>query len=271
MPLYLRFVKRRGRLRRPAAERLPRDAAGEHGHRRRSASGCDQASVLGMLEDLAEANAAEGKVRRRSGRSSARCSRKAWARTTPTRSGSPSCCASPRRTPTATTQTVSLADYIGRMKEGQEEIYYVTADTFAAAKNSPHLEIFRKKGIEVLLLSDRVDEWMVGHLTEFDGKPLQSRGQGRPRPGQAGGRGREEGSRRRPPTSSRTCSRRCKAALGDARQGRARHAPPDRFAGLPGGGRARHARQPGAHAQGGRAEGAGHRSRSSKSTRSTRW
>jgi len=71
-------------------------------------------------------------------------------------------------------QTVSLADYIGRMKEGQEKIYYVTADTFNAAKNSPHLEIFRKKGIEVLLLSDRVDEWVVGHLTEFDGKPLQS-------------------------------------------------------------------------------------------------
>ena len=71
-------------------------------------------------------------------------------------------------------QTVSLADYIGRMKEGQEKIYFVTADTFNAAKNSPHLEIFRKKGIEVLLLSDRVDEWVVGHLTEFDGKHLQS-------------------------------------------------------------------------------------------------
>jgi len=71
-------------------------------------------------------------------------------------------------------QTVSLADYIGRMKEGQEKIYFVTADTFNAAKNSPHLEIFRKKGIEVLLLSDRVDEWVVGHLTEFDGKQLQS-------------------------------------------------------------------------------------------------
>jgi molecular chaperone HtpG len=71
-------------------------------------------------------------------------------------------------------QTVSLADYISRMKEGQEKIYFVTADTFNAAKNSPHLEIFRKKGIEVLLLSDRVDEWVVGHLTEFDGKQLQS-------------------------------------------------------------------------------------------------
>jgi len=73
-----------------------------------------------------------------------------------------------------TEQSVSLADYVSRMKEGQEKIYYVTAETFLAAKNSPHLEIFRKKGIEVLLLSDRVDEWVVGHLTEFDGKQLQS-------------------------------------------------------------------------------------------------
>jgi molecular chaperone HtpG len=71
-------------------------------------------------------------------------------------------------------ETVSLADYIGRMKEGQDKIYYVTADGFNAAKNSPHLEIFRKKGVEVLLLSDRVDEWVVGHLTEFDGKQLVS-------------------------------------------------------------------------------------------------
>jgi molecular chaperone HtpG len=71
-------------------------------------------------------------------------------------------------------ETVSLADYVSRMKDGQEKIYYVTAETFTAAKNSPHLEIFRKKGIEVLLLSDRVDEWVTGHLTEFDGKSLQS-------------------------------------------------------------------------------------------------
>lgn len=69
---------------------------------------------------------------------------------------------------------VSLADYVGRMKEGQETIYYVTADTLAAAKSSPQLEIFRKKGIEVLLLTDRVDEWMLSHVYEFDGKPLQS-------------------------------------------------------------------------------------------------
>ena len=71
-------------------------------------------------------------------------------------------------------ETVSLADYVSRMKEGQDKIYFVTAETFTAAKNSPHLEIFRKKGIEVLLLSDRVDEWVTGHLTEFEGKTLQS-------------------------------------------------------------------------------------------------
>ncbi|MEE9493574.1 MAG: molecular chaperone HtpG [Gammaproteobacteria bacterium] len=71
-------------------------------------------------------------------------------------------------------ETVSLQDYIGRMKEAQEKIYYITADSFAAAKNSPHLEVFRKKGIEVLLLSDRVDEWLSSHLTDFDGKQLVS-------------------------------------------------------------------------------------------------
>ncbi len=69
---------------------------------------------------------------------------------------------------------VSLTEYVGRMKDGQEAIYYITADSLAAAKSSPQLEIFRKKGIEVLLLVDRVDEWMLAHLFEFDGKPLQS-------------------------------------------------------------------------------------------------
>ena len=71
-------------------------------------------------------------------------------------------------------QSVSLEDYIGRMKEGQDKIYYIVTDSFEASKNSPHLEIFRKKGIEVLLMADRMDEWMMGHVTEFDGKQLQS-------------------------------------------------------------------------------------------------
>ncbi len=71
-------------------------------------------------------------------------------------------------------QTVSLNDYVSRMKEGQDKIYYITADSFAAAKSSPHLEIFRKKGVEVLLMYDRVDEWVMSNLTEFEGKKLQS-------------------------------------------------------------------------------------------------
>jgi HSP90 family molecular chaperone len=71
-------------------------------------------------------------------------------------------------------QNVSLPEYVSRMKEGQEAIYYVTADTLATAKNSPQLEIFKKKGIEVLLLTDRVDEWLLSHLYEYDGHPLQS-------------------------------------------------------------------------------------------------
>lgn len=75
---------------------------------------------------------------------------------------------------TSDTATVSLADYKARMKEGQDAIYYITADTLAAAKNSPQLEVFKKKGIEVLLMTERVDEWALSHLTEFDGTPLQS-------------------------------------------------------------------------------------------------
>ncbi len=71
-------------------------------------------------------------------------------------------------------QTVSLEEYVSRMKEGQEKIYFITADSYAAAKSSPHLELLRKKGIEVLLLSDRIDEWMMSYLTEFDGKMFQS-------------------------------------------------------------------------------------------------
>ncbi len=71
-------------------------------------------------------------------------------------------------------QNVSLDDYISRMQEGQDKIYYITAENYASAKNSPHLEIFRRKGLEVLLLSDRVDDWLVGYLTDYEGKHLQS-------------------------------------------------------------------------------------------------
>jgi len=75
-------------------------------------------------------------------------------------------------------QAVSLADYVSRMKVGQDAIYYVTAEAFSVARNSPHLEVFRKHGVEVLLLTDRIDEWVVAHLTEFEGRKLQSAGQG---------------------------------------------------------------------------------------------
>ncbi|HEY9191913.1 MAG TPA: molecular chaperone HtpG, partial [Methyloversatilis sp.] len=71
-------------------------------------------------------------------------------------------------------QSVSLADYLSRMKDGQSKIYYVTAESFKAAKNSPHLEVFRKKGIEVLLMTERVDEWVVGNLPDFEGRALVS-------------------------------------------------------------------------------------------------
>ncbi|PIX54049.1 MAG: molecular chaperone HtpG [Zetaproteobacteria bacterium CG_4_9_14_3_um_filter_54_145] len=77
-------------------------------------------------------------------------------------------------TTTTDEQSVSLGDYCARMLEGQETIYYITAESLAAAKHSPHLEVFRKKGIEVILLHDRIDEWLTSHLTEFDGKKLQS-------------------------------------------------------------------------------------------------
>jgi len=72
------------------------------------------------------------------------------------------------------TPAISLPDYVSRMKEEQEKIYYITAESFSAAKNSPHMEIFRKKGVEVLLMTDQIDEWLVSHLNEFDGKSLQS-------------------------------------------------------------------------------------------------
>ena len=102
-------------------------------------------------------------------------------------------------------QGVSFTDYVGRMKEGQEAIYYITADSLTAAKSSPQLEIFRKKGIEVLLFIDRVDGWMLSHLYEFDGKPLQSVARGGGRPGQAADEAEKKQAERRPRPSSR-CS-----------------------------------------------------------------
>jgi molecular chaperone HtpG len=109
---------------------------------------------------------------------------------------------------------VSLADYVSRMKEGQDKIYYVTAETFAAAKNSPHLEIFRKKGIEVLLMTDRVDEWALSSLTEFDGKPLQSVAKGGLDLGKLADEA-EKGEREREAGEYKDLIERIKKSLGD--------------------------------------------------------
>ena len=130
-------------------------------------------------------------------------------------------------------ETVSLADYLARVKEGQDKIYYVTADTFNAAKNSPHLEVFRKKGIEVLLLSDRVDEWVVGHLTEFQGKALVSVAKG----GLDLGALEDEAERKESEdeaTELKTLIDTDQEQSGRARQGCSRHPPADRVAGLSG-------------------------------------
>jgi len=110
-------------------------------------------------------------------------------------------------------QKVSFEDYVGRMKEGQDKIYYVTADTHAAAKSSPHLEIFRSKGIEVLLLSDRVDEWVVSNLTEFDGKQLVSVAKGALDLGQLGDEERQE--QEKEASEHKELTERVKKALGD--------------------------------------------------------
>jgi molecular chaperone HtpG len=173
MPLYLRFV--RGVV---DSNNLPLNVSREILQESRDIEtirgGCVK-KVLGMLESLADSEEAEDKEKYV----------KFWKEFGRVlKEGTGEDFANKERiakllrfasTHTDTTEeSVSLADYVARMKEGQEKIYYVTAETFTAAKNSPHLEIFRKKGIEVLLLSDRVDEWVTGNLTEFDGRHLQS-------------------------------------------------------------------------------------------------
>ncbi len=110
-------------------------------------------------------------------------------------------------------QNVSFENYVERMKEGQDKIYYVTADTHAAAKSSPHLEIFRSKGIEVLLLSDRVDEWVVSNLNEFDGKPLVSVAKGALDLGELGDE--EKQAQEKEATEHKELTERVQKALGD--------------------------------------------------------
>jgi molecular chaperone HtpG len=111
-------------------------------------------------------------------------------------------------------QTVSLADYIARMKPEQDKIYYITADNFAAASNSPHLEIFRKKEVEVLLMYDRVDEWLVSHLAEFDGKKLQSVAKGELDLGKVE-TGEEKEAHKKIEKEAKDTVKRIKEALGD--------------------------------------------------------
>ena len=169
MPGYLRFV--RGVI---DAEDLPLNVSREILQQNRDVetirAGCVK-RVLGLLEDLA-ANQAEkyavfwrefGRAfKEGAGEDSANAERIAkLLRFSSTHAETEA-------------QTVSLADYVSRMKPGQDRIWYVTADSFSAARSSPHLEVFRSKGIEVLLLAERVDEWLVAHLTEFEGKKLAS-------------------------------------------------------------------------------------------------
>ena len=155
-------------------------------------------------------------------------------------------------------QTVSLADYVGRMKDGQDAIYYITADGWPAAKNSPHLEVFRKIGVEVLLMYDRIDEWVVSVLTEFEGKPLRSVARGDLDLGKLGARGRDTGAGAAGRAPTRTCSTRMQDVLDGQGERGARHPPPHRFAGVPGERRARHEHEPGASAQSVRTDGADH-------------
>jgi molecular chaperone HtpG len=170
MPVYLRFVK--GVI--DSAD-LPLNVSRELLQESRDVKAIREGStkrVLGMLEALADSESAEDKAKYqqfwnqfgavlKEGIGEDFQNRERLAKLY-------------RFASTHADEGVSFVDYVSRMKEGQEAIYVITADTLAAAKSSPQLEIFRKKGIEVLLLTDRVDEWMLSHLYEFEGKPLQS-------------------------------------------------------------------------------------------------
>ena len=170
MPTYLRFIK--GVI--DSAD-LPLNVSRELLQESRDVKAIREGStkrVLGMLEALADSESAEDKAKYlafwqefgavlKEGIGEDHQNRERLAKLF-------------RFASTHADEGVSFADYVSRMKEGQEAIYIITADTLAAAKSSPQLEIFKKKGIEVLLLTDRVDEWMLSHLYEFEGKPLQS-------------------------------------------------------------------------------------------------
>ncbi|MGL4189604.1 MAG: molecular chaperone HtpG [Sphaerotilus sulfidivorans] len=170
MPVYLRFVK--GVI--DSAD-LPLNVSRELLQESRDVKAIREGStkrVLSMLESLADSESADDKAKYaefwkqfgavlKEGVGEDHANQERLARLL-------------RFASTQADEGVSFADYVSRMKEGQETIYYITAETLAAAKNSPQLEIFKKKGIEVLLFTDRVDEWMLSHLYEFEGKSLQS-------------------------------------------------------------------------------------------------
>ena len=153
-------------------------------------------------------------------------------------------------------QTVSLADYVSRMQEGQQNIFYVTADSHAAAKNSPHLEIFRKKGIEVLLLSDRVDEWLTSHLKEFDGKQLVSVAKGELDLGKLGDAAEQEADKQADAGTQAPARARAENACRRG-QGSAGQPPVDRFTVLPGAGKRGNGGTPAENSQTGRSRDPG--------------
>ena len=153
-------------------------------------------------------------------------------------------------------QTVSLADYVGRMKDGQKDIYYITADGYAAARNSPHLEIFRKLGVEVLLLHERIDEWVASSLREFDGKRLQSAAAKDLDLSAIGGEAPTPDETTPTGEYAPLLERHAGGAQGPRQHG-AGHQPPDRLAGVPDQQRDGRQHQPRADAEGRRAAGAG--------------
>ena len=169
MPAYLRFV--RGII---DSNDLPLNVSREILQQSRDVQTIRTASVkrvLSLLEDLAERHAGKFAT---FWKEFGRVLKEGVVEDTPNRDRIAKLLRFASTHHDAEEQTVSLSEYVSRMKEGQDAIYYVTAEGFSAAKNSPHLEIFRKLGVEVLLMYDRVDEWVVSSLTEFEGKPLQS-------------------------------------------------------------------------------------------------
>ncbi len=173
MPVYLRFVK--GVI---DSNDLPLNVSREILQESRDVKVIREGStkrVLGMLEELANADAPEKKEKYASfWKEFGQVLKEGIGEDTPNKERIAKLLRFASTQNDNDTQSVSLADYVSRMKDGQDKIYYVTADSWTAARHSPHLEIFRKKGVEVLLLTDRVDEWMLSFLSEFEGKQLLS-------------------------------------------------------------------------------------------------